>query len=311
MDFFENINQTRHKYNFPSKEYKAITLKSKDNLINKIELNTCKYYLLNSRKYLKKNIKLLKSLDLPLYTEYTKCLLSNNVEDILKLRSKLESFDTFVDEIDNLLNNLNFDINKIKSKYIWNDIEILFNTEKKKNDYINNEYKVSDKKYNSLLIIYITRLENKLKGLKGLIKKDNTRIDCISKKLNVVDKVLDKFMNFLRDNYVESRYLDNLKKETDLLINIYKNIKNTGEVTPVELSVYADIKDQIFSSKIMKDKKSLRSELIEYLTNYFSQDKEYKNVPFLPDFYDIAYDYIEYPSTDKNINELLSKMDVN
>lgn len=303
MQTFEIINLNRSKYSFPSKEYKSIMLKNKDLDSNKLELNTCKYYLLNSKKYLQKNLKLS---DNPLYSEYMTCLLKKDISEILSLRSKLEPFDSFITELDQLLNNLNFDVNKIKSKYIWNDIEIIFNTEKKKEDYINKTYKVEDKKYNNLLISHITRLENKIGAFKKLVRKDNTRINCLKKKLEIITKVIDGFLIFLKDNFVESEYLSSLIEETDGISKILNN-----QEVEVDFNVFEDVKDEILSSKAVKTKVEVREEVINFLKDFFiSPSDQVDNIPFLPDFYDIAYDYIKYPSTDRNIRELLAKMDV-
>lgn len=303
MDIFKIINENRKKYLFPSKEYKALMLKHKDTNINKLELNTCKHYLLNSNKYLKKNIKLSTN---RLYTEYMTCLLEKDIKKILNLRSQLEEFDSFVNEFDQLLNNLNFDITTVKSKYMWHDIEILFNTEKKKNDYINKKYVVEDKKFNNQLIIYINKIESKILAFKKLLKKDNTRINCLRNKLKVIYKVVEQFLNFLSENYVESEYLKKLQIELENILTFFTDFNSD-----LDLCVFVDVEDEIKSCKNIKSKNDIREDLINVLKSFFSPSgNQVDNVPFLPEFYDIAYDYIKYPSDNKNINELLEKMNI-
>ncbi|WUR02806.1 uncharacterized protein VNE69_03027 [Vairimorpha necatrix] len=302
MDLFDEINKNRLRYNFPSKEYKSIMLKNKSSLLYHLELNTCKFYLLNSKKYLKKNLKL--STD-SLYSEYIHTISCCDINKLLILRSKLEHYDSFIKEIDNLLTNQNFDINKIKSIYKWNDIEITFSTKKKQADYINKCYKVEDKKYNNQIVMFITKLENKIRSVKKLLKKDNSRVKCIRKKFENVKKVTEMFLNFLNENYVESEYLNNLRNEVE-------NILKIDDVSSfsVNLFVFDDVSSEIVSMRDIKSKKEVKEDLILYLKGLFEiNNDQLENVPFIPDFYDIAYDYIKYPET--NINELLKNITIN
>lgn len=302
------INVLRQRYKFPSKEYITVMKKDKKNIFRKLEINTCKYYKLKSNKYLKKNLKLLGKINFPLYHDYITCLINNNIENIIDLRNKLQKYEIFVEEIDNILTGLNYDISNLKSKYMWHDIEITFLTQKNLNEYVNGVYKIKDKKYNNQIIMRVSKLEKKLSNIKNNLNKSNLRICKIKKNFESAKNIIVEFLLFLNDNFVESIFLKKLNDEIKSIIDFFSN---SDDKVKLNLNYFKDDENNILRIPSIKDKEQLRQEFLIIAEEKLFKNYNYDYVPFIPEFYDIAYDYFTYPSTNENLNELLEKVNIN
>lgn len=310
MDRIEKIDSLRKTYNFPSKSYRRVLKKMPKCLETVLEINTSKYYEKENLNFLKKNLRLLKRKNSFVeYQKYIEALLSNSCDALVEVRNSLINFPTFIDKIDLQLNSLDFDLSQFKHKCYWHDIEILFNSEKKANEFESRTLVVEDSKYNSMLVKHVLKVEKRKLQLENLIQKDNSRIRCILGKVKVYLKALSAFEVFLKENFVESKALKTLKNEATALQDFYENLLEGHKSEYNAHESFKGLADKIkeSSNHVKTDKKKVRKEILNDLEKFFSCSPQ-MNIPLLPEFYDIAYDYIQYPPVDQKTMEVLSSL---
>lgn len=313
MDAFERIDKLRKMHNYPSKMYRTALRKAEGGEESKLEINTSKYFEIGSLNYLKKNRRILKkSKESDLYSKYNEALLTKSCDLLVEVRTALQNYPSFAEELDAQLGLLDFDTSKLKYKYMWNDLEILFNSEEKVEEFKKRTLVVKDTKYNSLLVKYIFNVENKRGQLDRLVLKDCARIRCILSKVKALLNGIDEFIIFLKENYVESGYLSRIQRETLRLRDYYEGLLEGKKGEEFEVPEYfKGISKEIVESgaREVKDKKKIRKEILEEIEKYLSSSTE-MNVPFIPDFYDIAFDYIRYPAVEEKLEETFVKLNL-
>ncbi|KAF9754365.1 hypothetical protein NGRA_3351 [Nosema granulosis] len=309
MDVFERIDKLRRTHSFPSKLYRTALKKEDLGVIRKLESNTSKYFDLGSVNYLKRNRRIIKKQEnspfLELYSKYTESLISKDTVLLVEIRTALQKYTSFVEELDAQLSSLDYDISKLKYKHTWNDLEILFSAEEKIEEFNNRTLYVKDTKYNSLLVKNIFNIENRREQLDKLVSKDSSRIRCILSKTNILYKSIEDFISFLKENYVDSEYLKSIRDGTKSLKEYYESLAEGKKIENYKIPEYfKNISEQIVNSSkgLEKDKKKIKKEILEELERYLSTSTA-MNVPFIPDFYDIAFDYIKYPPVEEKVEE--------
>lgn len=312
MDVFDKIDKFRKLHNYPSKMYRTALRKTEKGLESKLEINTSKYFEIGSPNYLKKNKRILKETQgFELYTKYIEALLTKSTDLLVEVRTSLQNYSSFVEELDTQLSSLDYDTTKLKYKFMWNDLEILFNSEEKVEEFKKRTLVVRDTKYNSLVVKHIFNLEKRREQLDRLVLKDSSRIRCILSKVKVLLKAVEEFIFFLKENYVESEYLSRVQRETRSLRDYYQNLlegkREEFEVPELFKGISSGIVES--GSKQVKDKKKIRKEILEEIEKYLSTSTP-MNVPFIPDFYDIAFDYIRYPPVEEKLEETFINLNI-
>ncbi|EOB13929.1 hypothetical protein NBO_52g0020 [Nosema bombycis CQ1] len=312
MDTFSKFDNLRKIHNFPSKTYRNALRKTGLTLENKLEIDTSKYIEFGVSSYLKKNKRLIKNNEQSpftnLYLEYTEALLTKCCDLIVKIRNKLQNFTNFIEKLDEELSSLDFDTSTLKFKYQWHDLEILFSGEGRVKEFLNKTFIIQDTKYNTLLVKHIYNVEKKREQLEKLFKNENYRIRCIREKIKVYINSLNQFIKFLESNYVESEYLNKIKRDCESLEEAFSQGKTVDFSVPELFKNYEESIIKALNTPI-KDKKKTRNQILNEFEDYFSKPIE-MNIPFLPEFYDIAFDFIKFPEVTKSLEEIFTKLDL-
>lgn len=325
-NYLEFINKERiqHGYSQNSlKTYKKYCNKMKKQNSNfktiySLESNLSKFKMLNSISFLYKNMRILKNnsncSSLKIYYKYILCLIQNKkncikVDDLINLRHELADYYSFLEDIYQMANN-NCDTNifeQYKIKHTWNDIEILFETQKVLDSFLEKKFFLNDFRFNTQLCIKILNLENSrnifIENLKGGMPPFKLFPICN----NFLIKI-EELERFIFDNFVESEFIKNLKEDTILVLSYLKNLFDSFIVPDfVVPKNFKDLENELLNLKDHKnyDPKKLRSFLLEIVEKRLEVNTKSRNMPFLPIFYDIANDFIDYSRIDDSIASLL------
>ncbi|KAK1349868.1 hypothetical protein CWI38_2069p0020 [Hamiltosporidium tvaerminnensis] len=298
-----------------------------------LERNLCKAFLFlekprKSRKNIKKCIKNIEKNkfeinDKKILKKYYFSLLDMNMlqyskglEKLISLRSLLDPRYTILfDNVDELIEicAVKADLkDKIPNSYVckWNDIEIKFKNEKEFKSFENNELKIRTESYNYVLISKIMELNLSEQRLLKKMDKKNGKLKNVYEKIKKYFNSISDLKIFLKKNYVNSEYLESLSSDANQLLKIYENLvkcRTPGITFKSEENIlperYKDLKNFVDFSISKADIGF--SESIKYLeemvNGYFEPRSQYENVPFLPVFYDNAYDYIVYPKPENDL----------
>lgn len=297
--FLEKFNEYRREHlttqqNY--KRYKKWLLKHKpDNF--KLEVNMCKYFVTGSKRFLKKNLKILDKMvdtetkDTQTYKLYVEAYINQNEESILSAWNAMnENTFLFFFNVDLLsLNNDNFELQKYFTH--WNDIELQFDSEHHKK-YLMNLQNTIDFRFNSQLAQKCFAFEELKESCYQAIKEDK---NCMLK-FKEFDLFLDGFKAYLEDNFVGSEFV---KAFCDDFKRIYCKLLGNQfvQTTPLCFSEFQSEINKI--SKEVVGAAERKQIIMSELRKMVEVKKIDHPLPFLPVFYDLAYDYIEYPDVEE------------
>jgi len=324
MNRFELINSERLSQGYTTnhlQSYKKYCNKMKRSygkkdpslaLVYALEANVAKFKLLGSLAYLYKNLRLIKSKDdefFQAYSEYLRSFISSrkntvNIDTLISLRVSLADYYSFLDDIYCISDNRhNFD--QYKVKYQWKDIIIVFETQKCLDSFLNKTFSLRDSRFNTQLALKILEFERNLEDFsKSMQSQENKefQIFCSAKKLCDSISNLDTFLN---ENFIDSEYAKNAKRDSFEALEFIKKIVEfkSGIVSESidDFQVPALFKDLEKAFKDLKtnrkmDTKTLRANLLSALEKRLKVDSKARPLPFSPIFYDLANDYVNYPT---------------
>lgn len=335
MVSIEAINNARINFGYIShqfKAYKRYCNKMKNihrgtdkelYLTYSLESNMAKFKMLNSLNYLHKNIRLLKKFENSsqdkTYEEYIKCIIESRkndvqVDKIINLRNKVADFYSFLDDV-YVINDNRHDFEQYKVKYNWHDVTLVFETQKILESFLNRTFSFCDFRFNTQLANKILDVERNIEELKSKIKETKIAIQIFEHARNL-SMSISNLERFLSDNFVESEFIVKLKNECAQILAYIKSILDyqngdlganvDGFKTP---SMFKDVDVEL--KELNSNKKIDEGKLFEILLGKVEKrlkvDDKPRKMPLLPVFYDVAYDYIEYPKLEDTMAGMLQK----
>ncbi len=296
--------------------------------IYRIESFFTKFLLFKSLRYLNKSIKLANKEETAefkdKYIKYLKCFRDNekgsvSIDDLVTLRHGMSEYYAFLDDIYNLADNRH-DFDKYKINYKWHDITLLFETQKLLEDFLSNKFFLEDHRFNTQMAVRISRFENAKNHFITKLSDNNVQIlDLFNSSNDFLNKSIN-LKNFLDDNFIESKYVNEtilaiqsvhqfiskLLEYNNGIIEVYNYIEDFE--VPTYFIEYKTMFNQLKNKKTVSQKK-LKELLFSLINNRVEGDFRNRNAPLLPIFYDLAYEFIEYPKSDmsfinvfKNLN---------
>lgn len=340
MDVLKDLEQNRLSHGYVQRDFRRykrfcnsnIRAERQNNapgcLIFKLESNLTKFLLFDSSRFLYKNLRLLRSSTakqinpdfVNIYKLYTQCFIESKKNEasfdmLLELRSYIADFYTFVTDI-SVMNDDKYDFSQHKVEHRWHDITLVFETKNMRDSFVNGDFSLSDNRFTTQLALLITRMDANIKALMGLISDNSVplvRIFDVSRKTSTSAESLECFLD---ENFVESRYVKELHQSVDEVhryisrLNSFRNGNlnvNLDDLPPLpHLEEYANILKGLGARKMVDDSR-LRDLLLENIGKCFSVKKEERKLPLLPVFYDLAYDYITYPTDSSTISGIFKK----
>ena len=296
MSILENFNNLRklhltNKYLY--RRYKKHLLKKKPDCY-KIEINMCKYFMTGSKKFLKKNLVFLNKHEIDehsknTYKSYVNAFLTEKQEDILAAWDSLnnEHYLFFFNYEIIKLTNEHFELKKCRR--MWNDIELIFDSEAHYNLLLKEEY--PDFRFNSQLALLCFKFDSIYNNCVKSIKERND----VSKRFIEFDLFLDEFRKFLENNFVVSEYVDIVHKE---FLDIFEDFNKNRQITVRKC--FVEVKEELKTifKRDFTTPDDLRKIIFDLLEKRIKVDSEKRNLPLLPVFYDLAHDFISYPDPD-------------
>jgi hypothetical protein len=288
-----------------------------------LESNMAKFKMLNSIQFLYKNLRLLKKAENKdkTYGEYLKCIIDGRkneveIDRIVDLRNKVAEYYAFLDDI-YILNDNRHDFEQYKIRYNWHDITLVFETQKILESFLNGTFSFCDFRFNTQLANKILEVERNINILKTRVKETEIVIE-IFECVRILSLSISNLERFLNDNFVESSYVLDLKMNVDKILAYVKSIldyQNGNLETKIDKFVAPNIFKEIepefnHLNKIKQiDSSKLHEILINKLEKRLRVDTRPRKMPFLPVFYDIAYDFIEYSKSAEPVSGMLQKCD--
>ncbi|KAI5147950.1 hypothetical protein ENBRE01_0010 [Enteropsectra breve] len=329
MENFYKLNKFRNEHGYTQgqfKKYKTATNKmfrrllaekSDNSYIYKMESNLCKFLLLRDRVFLKKNKKMLsKMLESSefdkIYAEYTDCFLENvhggtDASKLLNVRNKLMEYHSFVEDI-SLLNDGKHDFDNDTISFQWKDLELSFENETMLSQFKNKTLVLNDHRYNTQLANKIIGCESSMDTLNYRISERETGALQNYTAASHFYNEMKSLFQFLDDNLVDSPYVSSLLESARAVHEFFdhqlsvstgkKRVSKKDFLVPKYFEQYKEDLEYIAShTKIQPGE--LRKQMIEKLQKmYRDASLSAPLMPQAPVFYDIAYDYIKYPSNE-------------
>ncbi|KAL6122587.1 hypothetical protein NUSPORA_00355 [Nucleospora cyclopteri] len=312
-------NRNLHGYSIEQfKAYKKFNNKNRrQNIIFKLEANLAKFHILNSRAYLYKNLRLLKndqSEFAVVYKKYMRLFIEstkNNVEynDILEVRNSICFYNSFLSDIYSI-NDGKYLFDDVKIKYEWNDVELLFESKLHLEKFQKGEFFKNDFSYNTILAKHCSKFDSQKERVFDGFRKDEE----LTVLLNLVKQFKDENEEFklvLNRNFIRSDFVKDAAEQTKILYDILKSFTIPKSSVKYEIPIfYKQIESSILNLKTKIPNDVIKKTLFNYLKTQISCKEEKRNLPFLPVFYDIAYDFIDFPVDDQVICGL-EKLELN
>lgn len=330
MDTFATINRNRAAHGYAQRNLKAYkrfcnkgfrnagATPSPDRLLFKLESNTTKYQLFKSPRFLHKNLHLLKKSDgvfASVYKKYTECLLNTHrdalvMDELVELHHKLAEYYTFLEDIYTMADGQH-DFDQYKIVHMWHDIELLFETTQMRDMFTEGTLDLADHRFNTQLAMKILSCENALKDFGAAIKSPDADVPTVCEVFERLHSLVIALAQFLDDNYLVSNYVKLFAVETSTVHRFLSSLAGFQTSAPAEEfivpSLYSDYATDILALQRTGriNKSDIRRLLINTLERRLAPQDTQPVVPLLPVFYDIAYDYINYPPVDECIVEQL------
>jgi hypothetical protein len=337
MEAFDAIEELRQKNNFVERSYakykNELRLEIKRGgvmrTIYKLELNLAKFLVLKSRNLLRNSLRILRkdgSRFGSLYGAYTANILQHSTDGtvdldaLLRLREELIDYGSFVEHIDLLIetSSSDFDPSRLKIGCQWNDIGLCFDTKRERDAFL--EGKAFDKgsRYDLVLANLIMAADRRRRQLFSLVNKGPGRTGCILKKIGRMHEAFSKLDGFLKENLSHSAHVEQMLMDAEWMHSYYTKISEyiscvsvDEEAEPTAVpETLEEIKDKIAEGRAEAqiDAKSAKAAMLKYLEDSFRPKPSQIAVPFIPVFYDIAFDYVSYPAESRKATELFNSM---
>lgn len=334
MDYLEiiEINRNSHGYlkqnyneykQFNNKMIKKCIQNKINGLIYKLEANLAKWFKTNSIRYLKKNIRILNKQDenefIKVYKKYTLLFISKfknklTEEDFVCTWQALNQNFYYSFNMDLImLNDDIFNINEYRIKYMWNDIQLTFDNQTQIDNFLQGIFNSNDFRFNTQMARYCHNFDNNYTNACIAIKEGN--FINIFNKIKIFYIETQKFTTFLDDNFITSTYIINTNNELnkfykDLSECMKINNKNKDIFIPSSFIIY---KEQIIISikNIKITKSNMQDAIMMYFKKFTTVNQEKRNMPLMPVFYDLAFDYIQYPDTEAELSNKLASTSIN
>lgn len=290
----------------------------------KLESNLAKFLLFGSRRYLRKNTRLLKSMRSEfssLYLRYNECFAASKegaapVDKLIELRHQLADFYSFLEDI-YTLNDGRHDFEQYKIKYQWNDITLHFETQRMLDSFLNGDFEMKDHRFNTQLALKVFNMERSREEFAQVIGESNAQILSAFGSSEKLFTSVTELYQFLEDNFLHSAFAKELYAATSevhafitRLFEYRNGVLHTGAERFEVPALFSDCKKAL---KALEGRKSIRGKklremMLGILEERLSSDFRKRSMPFLPVFYDIAYDFIEYPAVDNDVSETLGNL---
>lgn len=331
MDFINILSKNRVTHGFHTKDYPRyfsyIRTKRKEPKY-KSEYFLARYYLSRTnkklaKKYIKKSY--IHSKDIEIYSDYISGIYHASTNNVLAL-NKLKAARTaaasnfyFVKDIDEKIETL-FNVLPEKIKTDWNGLTLEFVNNEERNCFDQHQ-KIIGSDYQTTIKNHIIIYEKRYKELQIYSKKNIKGIKNLYEKCKKLKECVDGFLKYLGDNFVDNLFMINLGKDTEQVFAFYENLfkykncnlKIQGRIddfkVPASFEFLKDAIDFAKKNKTMSLKKA--KELVgKEIEKCFKIEENIIKIPFLPVYYDLAYDYVQYPKEedDSKVNKLLKGM---
>lgn len=310
----EKINKLRIKKNYTEdnkKEYQEFIKRHKnDQDYIKIEYLLFEYEKNPIKKIKNKLKKVIENVD-ELYRIYI-------LFKIGESEINIENYKKYLSFYGELKSNLNF---KNEFLFEWNDLEIKFfddDFEKfKKLEYLEKYSFCGEERYNRNLVNKIIKIERLIRNVK------KCRV-CRERYLKIFYEIVRRtgdLCEFLNENIQNSNYVLKLNLESKMVLNFLENLKKYENCEILNKKMILDFKTpEIFKElndkfEILRENrkfniKKLKKVLIRKFKDLFKSESN--PLPFLPVFYDISNDFIQYPEQTgtKKISDLFNKLNL-
>jgi len=329
IEAMRNENRFSAKNYAGYKNYLKVKLRDAGNRrmgVYKLESNVCKSLMLRSVKFLKSNLRILRK-DTSEFGEMYRNLMKGMIGagDVdagvfMDLRERLVEFKSFLDQIDGILEHApyNVDTSVLKVKEMWHDIELRFDTDAERRAFQAGAV-FESRGYDAEVARRVNKVEEAKRKLFLLIEKRPTKVLCIGKKVKVLQEAFEDLKMFLRENLVDSKYIDEALEDTKSLWTYYARIeelivflKNDEMIDAfVVPTMFKSLERQIVQARedfSNVPKKYLKAGLMKQLEESLKPKDPAIKVPFAPVIFDIARDYISYPPDDKKLSELFKQL---
>lgn len=327
MDFINTLIKYRVTHGFYTKDYPKyanfIRSKRKEPAFVS-EYFLSRYYISKtnkrlSNKYLKKAYKHSKTNEI--YMNYISGIFHSNknneesLSSFMKARCFASKNFIFVKEIDERIEHLTGK-QPIRQYIDWNGLQLEFVNEEEKLCF-EERNKIDGNDYQTLLKNHIIKYNKLNFELLKCSSKNFKAYKNIYEKIKKLNECIIELYNFLNNNFVDNAFLDVLRNETSLILEFYENMlkykkcdfSGSSKIDNFKVpSNYEYIKDAVEYAKNNKivSLKIARELVFSEIEKIFECEENVINIPFLPVYYDLAYDYVQYPSEDEGkINKLL------
>ncbi|ORD99419.1 hypothetical protein A0H76_896 [Hepatospora eriocheir] len=323
MDKIQLIEENRIKHgysvisrNVSMKGYKKFNNKhKKENIIFKLESNLAIYKKVGTISNLLKNLRLLAKKDdefSRLYSKYIQCIVDKHrncliIDDLIEIRDSLCDYSTFMTDIYEI-NDDQYDFDDHKISFTWNDIEVLFESENLLSKFLENRFEVNDFRFNTLLIGKIQEFNKNFQKLELILQEDDLKYSqavFLFRNLNETTANLQKFLN---ENYYTSDFVSETYNDLQLILKSLKHFKKEINLPENLGSLFEKYRNQLQNLKI--DNETMRQVLIDELEGRITF-KSFKRMPLGPVFYDLAYDFVQFPKEDDISKEKMNLLDMN
>lgn len=335
MDSFEIINTARLQHGYNAHQFKSYkkycnkikrTNKNQENNMHSLfamESNLAKFRMFNSRRYLYNALRIIKkdkSLStefIKVYGQYIQCFIDSDkncldIDKLVDLRSKLAEYYAFLNDI-YLMNDNRHDFDQYKVKYQWNDVTITFETEKVLESFKNGTFCFKDFRFNTQLANKALNVDKCMKVFTDAVisKDDILKVHEMCTKLN---NSVGEISRFLTENFVESNYVEQLKVQCSSVLAFiqtlieYRNGIITENIKPFKCpSLFVKISNDlnVLNQEKTVESKKLKASILDIIEKRMEVDSRPRKMPFLPVFYDLAYDYIDYPNENTEMAQKL------
>lgn len=327
MEFINALTKIRTIHGFYAKDYSRYILhirskRKEPNFISEYFLT--RYYLFKtnkrlSNKYIKKAFK--HSRDSEIYSKYISGIYysstdqDRSIEDFKRARSLASTNFVFVKEIDEKIEALCLQAPE-KLQTDWHGLKLEFVNEQEKESFENLK-KLENSDYQTVIKNHIVSFRKFEDELKRLTTKNVSGFRNIYEKCKKLNESIISFHKYLIDNFVDNAFIESLEKESADVFLFYENIfkfKNCDLSVEAKIDEFKvsknfeylkDAIDYAKKNKVISLRKA-RDLITKEIEGAFPIEENTIKTPFLPVYYDLAYDYVEYPKEDDGkVNKLL------
>jgi uncharacterized protein YerC len=333
MDNFELLNNERSNNGYIRKSLrqyknycntKARALKkegSQEYYLYALESNLSKFLLFGSISFLKKNLKMLRERNTQfdcLYRKYVQCFIDNkknelNLDDLISLRHSFAKYYAFLDDV-YVLNENKHDFDQYRINHMWKDINLQFETRDVLDSFLSGSFSLKDHRFNTQIAIRVLKFDSDLKNFTSALDSNENFIKVVSKRFHELLRSVEDLYRFLDDNFVVSEFVLSMR-ESILTLNKFfsalldyrkgvESINIESFKAPAAFEKYSAYFENLKNNKSVSPKVLKKMLLNAFEKSYVCNDTK-RLMPLLPVFYDIAYDYIEYPEPDIDIESSL------